>query len=170
MITLVDIKRAIIKKLKSKYPDHSVYGEHVGQDFNKPSFSFYFVPIETTHSKFFSNKSLMVKIDYYTDSNDVNEANMIMIDELEQLFQNDLSIKDRYITINRTSSETVDNVLVFTLYLDYEVGNGKLVVVKQQVDGVEDDEQDEIIVEIDERNGYTEEDIKFMKELKMNKE
>ncbi len=158
-ISIVDIKRAIISKLKENYPSHTVYGEKMPSEFKRPSFYIYFVPLETGHnSRFFIEKAVIIKVDYYPE-NRTQEENWVMADELECLFHNDLPVKGRYLTVNRTNSESIEDVLTFTLTVDYE--NGIEMIAIENEDGKIEYE------ECDERLGYTQGKIKLMQDLEL---
>lgn len=162
-ISMIDIKRSILKSLKEKYPNHSLYFEQVQQDFKRPSFYIYFVPLESQqNSKSFVEKNLMVKIDYYSD-NPSTEGNWMICEELEDIFHEVLQVGDRYLNITRTSNEIVEGTLVFTFVLRYE--NGAIEVIN-----LPNDDGDIVQEEVNEHLDYTEEKIQFMRELELDKE
>lgn len=162
-ISLVDIKKAIISLLSNKYPDHTFYTEKIPRGFKKPSFFMYFVPLESLHdSRYFVSKAVLVKIEYYSQEN-TNEGNWLMSEQLERIFHNDLVVNNRYLTINRTTSEYVDDNLVFTINISFE--NGSIEIIK-----VENNDGENVWLEKSESNeklGYTEQKIELMRDLEI---
>lgn len=158
-ISIVDIKRAILSKLNVNYPTHEFYGEKMPSKFERPSFYIYFVPLETEHkSRMFIEKAVMIKIDYYS-KNGTNEENWIMADELESIFHKDLRVGDRFFTVNRTNSETIEDVLTFTLTVGFENGIDMITVIGS--DGkIRYMEEAESL-------GYKEGNIELMKDLEL---
>lgn len=179
-ISIVDIKRSIISKLASSFQNHTIYGEKMPTDFKRPSFYIYFIPLESQHnSDMFIDKSVMVKIDYYSP-NRTNEENWIMADNLESVFHKDLHVKGRFFSVTRTNSESIDDVLTFTLTVNYDDAVGKVVGIEVSTEVVDEngnpilDEEgnpitkvDTVITEEDEKLGYTEGNVKLMEFLEL---
>lgn len=121
-ISIVDVKRAVMRRLSFAYPTHDIYAENMPTDFKRPSFYMYFVPLESNHdSRLFITKSTMLKIDYYSP-NRTFEENLIMADDLESIFHRAIKVKDRFFSVLRTNSEYMDDVLTFTLTVNFDDG------------------------------------------------
>lgn len=128
-MTLTDIKKAVLAKLKAKFPTHKLYGEEIKQGFTRPCFFIEIVPISTNNlDELYDQKRISVKVHYFSP-NETNEENYSMSDELNKVFRLYLPVQDRNLHILSTDSTIVDSVLIFSFDLNF-------------IDAIEDDGQD----------------------------
>ncbi|MCU6709404.1 hypothetical protein M6D81_11880 [Paenibacillus sp. J5C_2022] len=120
MLTYKQIVRAVTNQLIDKFPDIEIQASDVEEGFQRPSFYVILDDIERDTRKNYSIVSMTIRI-YFFPSNRYEYALEVldMQFQLEQLFNLIMSLEDRVITINRTSSMVVDKVLEFGIELEY---------------------------------------------------
>lgn len=157
MITLMDIQKAISRKLDSKFTTHYIYVEEVKEGLKRPSFFINIMPVSTDN--FITYKEKLANIDImYFSKNETNNENLEMINLLESLFNTPLKIQDREITIRSLNFKVIDNILHCNFSLDFN--NSNLVEIKTKVGFAYLPEH-----EISEELGYTKDNIEVMQEL-----
>lgn len=158
MITLLDIQKAIGKKLDSKFNTHYIYTEQVKQGLKRPSFFVNIMPISTNNYVAYKDKLINVDIMYFS-KNETSTENLEMINLLEDLFKMLLTIQDRKITIESLNFKVVDNILHCIFSLDFKDAEN-LIAINTPVGQVYLPEH-----EINEELGYTQDNITLMQEL-----
>ena len=157
---LLDIKAAVVSRIKVNIPEVKVIAEEVEQGFKKPAFFVQTILIGSEKiSPYQMTRSVMIMIRYHSDSNKTNE-NLSISDSLEEAFKASLKIDDRRLTIENVDSEIIDKVLHFRFDLLYIDSVDGFVITdplgKEQVVHISEQEED---------NGYSNENIELMKEL-----
>lgn len=166
MIKVIDIQNHITKRLKDKFPAYQVYVDDNREKMKTPCFSVSVRPLLTTG--YIKHKNKLVNVDItYLSKNETKSENLAMSEELEDLFYLVLKVYDRKLYIEDLSIREVDTVLICSFTLDYNVKRGDLI----HIDGVGGDEngsgnKNEGKVP-DGDLGYTEGNIKYMKNLKL---
>ncbi|SDJ76263.1 phage tail terminator family protein [Salimicrobium halophilum] len=163
-VTMNNVKQAIFKKLAENIPGITLYGEKVPDNFKRPSFFLYFVPVDTDHSnRYFYATSVLVKLDYYSESEkNSNQENWEMGDTLTRLFHKGLTVNGEHIAITETRGEVVEDEYVFTIPLTYHNG----IEMAEALD----DEGNTHYYEEDPALDYTEGNVKVMRELEWEEE
>lgn len=166
-MTLIDIKKAVITKLKPL--KHMIYATKIKEGLKKPCFFINVMPIMTQNNLYFKKKDIMVKIYFFADDSSRPDAtyldNMQMQDTLSNMFSKKLRIGNRDIFIANTEGHVAaesrddmaaedDTVLTFGFELEFEDGNEAVMV------------GDDFMFE-DEELGYTEGNIELMQELNL---
>jgi hypothetical protein len=149
MIGYVDLKRAVVDKLKSKLPEISVVAEEIRSGFTKPAFFVQLLPIFDNTFDLYSEKLVTIIIHFFSKEK-TELANLEMLDRLSEFFKNKLAVRDRVITLAEKRHEIIDNVLQFKFDLWL----------------TEAFEETEMYEEI----GYTPETIEPVQELDVNEE
>jgi len=160
-ITLSDIRKEIVRKLDTNFLNHKVYEEDVKQGMKKPAFFVEIIPTRTVNEQLYKTKSLMIKISYFSE-NDTNEENHLMLEQLEDLFDLSMKIKDRYFTINELNPIAVDGFLQFGF--TFSVINAKDMIEIDNIDG-----QIQTMLS-NEGLGYTQEKVRLIEELEFEKD
>lgn len=150
MIKLTDIQNHLVKRLKDRFPAHTVYREENRTNPKVPAFYVDVRPLETTGRQRYNNKLVNVSIQYLSTKQTKRE-NLEMMEELESLFYLALKVYDRRLAIERLSIVEVDGVLTVNFTLDYNTDF--------DLRGYVDDEKD---------LGYGEGKTELMKELYYN--
>lgn len=162
MITLMDIQKTISRRLDSRFSGHYVYTEEVKQGLKRPSFFINIMPINTNNFVIYKDKLVNIDIMYF-GKNETNEESLNMVNELEDLFSITLAIKDREITIQSLNFKTIDNILHCGFSLDFTDSDMEFITINTP-NGTIDVSKNEI----DEKAGYTLENITTMQELEIN--
>ena len=134
MITMLEIKEAIVSLLKSNNPGiNGPYGSEIKKGFTRPCFFVQIMPISSEiATKNYSENVVTVEIMYFS-SGGTDLENVKMHDTLYSLFSVPLVIGDRKILPRNIRSETVHdnamgyNSMSFKIDLNYynEVPNNK---------------------------------------------
>lgn len=158
MITVVDIQNSITRRLKDKFPSHTVYVEDNKEEMEKPCFNVDVRPLLTTgHMK---HKNKLVNIDItYLSKNETKSENLIMSEQLEDLFYLVLRVYKRKLYIKDLSIREIDTILICSFTLDYNVTRGDLIYIE----GEDGNKSEGKIPDGD--LGYTDGNIEYMKEL-----
>lgn len=94
MLTLIDIKKAIADKIRTKY-NYKIYNNDVTEGFEKPCFFIRLLPILCNKiSTTITQQTVTVEITYFQNKRSELD-NLKVAQELQQLFQEKLEIKDR---------------------------------------------------------------------------
>ena len=120
MLTLKQIDKAIGDLILNHFPNIEIQSTDVKEGFNRPSF---FVkldnPIRDTRL-YSSNRSMTVRINYFPKSRKDYAIDLMDVqDELETVFNLNISIADRTITIDETRAQVIDGVLEFEFDLEF---------------------------------------------------
>ncbi len=159
MITLLDMQKAIGRKLNSKFSNYYIYTEEVKQGLKRPSFFINIMPISTDN--FITYKEKLINIDIMCFSeNETNEENLNMINMLESLFNMFLEINDKVITIESLNFKIIDNILHCVYSLDFTDSDIELITIDTPNGQIEIPG-----TEVDEKLGYTADSITTMQEL-----
>lgn len=107
MILLAEIYESVTDLLKNKYENYSIHGHEITEDFSKPCFFVNFASKSITNeSKNYRKMSYTIIITYYP--NDPNEVdNLNKIDEIRELLDFKLKVKDRFINITDYAFEFI---------------------------------------------------------------
>lgn len=124
MLTLKQIKLAIIDMIMTKFPDIKIQSTDVTSGFKRPSF---FVTIDNVNRDsrlYHSIRSMTIRIHYFpSDRNKYSLELLDIQDGLESIFNLNFKVEDRVITINDTRSQEVDGVLEFEFDLNFLESN-----------------------------------------------
>lgn len=159
MMTLLDIQKAISKKLNSKYNNYYIYVEEVKQGLKRPSFFINIMPISTDNFVAYQDKLINIDIMYFS-KNETNAENLDMINLLEDLFKMTLEINDRVITIKSLNFKVVDDILHCSFSLDFTDGDIEIITIDTPVGQIELP-----ITDINGELGYTQDSITIMQEI-----
>ncbi|MFJ5771405.1 DUF6838 family protein [Psychrobacillus sp. NPDC093180] len=122
MITYIDIKKTLNTRIKKKF-NIEVISKDVTEGFNRPSF---FIGIENPIRSGDENqvhKSMTIQIYYFpTDRYEYALEIMDVQEQLENLFDLKLKVKDRYFNIDEARANTTDGVLSFAFDIEFYDG------------------------------------------------
>lgn len=122
MITLREIKAAIVNVLKTKYPGCRVHFDNVEKS-DAPYFYVEFMPTATTVDDLFSDRLIQVDITYIHPKDAMGRVNRTAVfdvaDTLDKVFRPVLAVKDRHITILDAEMTIVDDILHYIFNLDF---------------------------------------------------
>lgn len=117
MINIVDIKEAIVKKLKY-IKGVNIPAQEIRSGFDKPAFFVQIMPLGTVSNSDTQDVSINVYIHYFPESKTELE-NLKMIDKLNSLFVTTLKVKEDILTLYDKNSDIEDNVLQFGFTIRY---------------------------------------------------
>ena len=116
MLSIIDIKKAIVTKLKVF--DINIVANDIRSGFEKPAFFVQLMPIGEDVNNDISINTLTVNIHYFSkDKTDLD--NLKMIDKLKKVFVNKLEVNDRTLVITDKRYDTDDNILQFMFDIRY---------------------------------------------------
>lgn len=116
MLSIVDIKKAIVTKLKPL--GVNIVANDIRSGFKKPAFFVQIMPIGEDSNCDITFNVLTINIHYFSeDKTDLD--NLKMLDKLKKIFVNKLEVGNRNITINDKRYDTDDNVLQFRFDIRY---------------------------------------------------
>ena len=116
MLSIIDIKKSIVTKLKTFGVD--IVANDIRSGFKKPAFFIQIMPISDDVNNDFSINTLVVNIHYFSeDKTDLD--NLKMIDKLKKVFINNLKVNNRILTISNKTYDIDDNVLQFMFEVRY---------------------------------------------------
>lgn len=122
MITLREIKAAIVNILKTKYPECKVHFDNVEKS-DAPYFYVEFMPTATTVDDLFSDRLIQVDITYIHPKDAMGRVSRTAVfevaDALDKVFRPVLAVKDRHITILDAEMTIVDDILHYIFNLDF---------------------------------------------------
>lgn len=122
MMTLRDIKAAIVAALNQNFKDYKVYFDNVEKS-DAPYFYVEFMPTATTVDDLFSDRLIQVDITYIHLKDAMGRVSRTAVfevaDALEKVFRPVLAIKDRHITILDAEMTIVDDILHYIFNLDF---------------------------------------------------
>lgn len=96
MMKITEIYKAVNVRLKTKY-DYKTYGQEVVEGYDKPSFFVKLIPkIISNESVFYKRFAYTIFITYFSDKIGEKKSvdNLQKIDEIQELFGNNLKIKE----------------------------------------------------------------------------
>jgi hypothetical protein len=122
MILLADIYESITDLLKNKYENYSTHGHEVTKDFSKPCFFVNFASKSITNESVnYKKMSYTIIITYHPQ--DINEVdNLNKIDEIRELLNFQLKVKDQLINITDYAFEFIGddtNKLQIKIVVEY---------------------------------------------------
>ena len=116
MLSIIDIKKAIVTKLKVF--DINIVANDIRSGFEKPAFFVQLMPIGEDVNNDISINTLTVNIHYFSkDKTDLD--NLKMIDKLKKVFVNKLEVNDRTLVISDKRYDTDENILQFMFDIRY---------------------------------------------------
>lgn len=122
MITLIDVKKAIITLLKTKYPNHNYYSIDKIESLERPAIITSVRPLEATHINYNTNKNL-INVDILLFQDIISEEDcLIFIEAIRELFGLDFQCNDRRIKCTDYDYDFEgknDNVLQVTITMEY---------------------------------------------------
>lgn len=110
MLSLIDLKKAIVEKLKPL--KINIIASEIKSGFKKPAFFVQLMPISNNTGINMQERVITVIINYFSDEK-TDIANLKMIDALNNLFTNCIKVGDRYLTIYEKREEIEGNVLQY---------------------------------------------------------
>lgn len=116
MLSIVDIKKAIVTKLKPF--GINIVASDIRSGFKKPAFFVQIMPIGEDVNSDISINTLTINIHYFSEEK-TDLDNLKMIDKLKKVFINKLEINDRTVTISDKRYDIDDNVLQFMFDIRY---------------------------------------------------
>jgi len=127
-MNFVEIKKAINKLLKQKYPDCKVYGKEIKEGYDTPAF---FTEIidkgSRAETKNFAGGGFTVKLTYF--QNVKNELDQLeKVDEIKDLFGLIFIIGNRRLTIGEFSHDYIgeySDILQISIDIDYKENTQK---------------------------------------------
>lgn len=122
MITLREIKAAIVAVLNQNFKDHTVHFDNVEKS-DAPYFYVEFMPTATTVDDLFSDRLIQVDITYIHPKDAMGRVSRTAVfevaDALDKVFRPVLAVKDRHITILDAEMTIVDDILHYIFNLDF---------------------------------------------------
>lgn len=116
MLSILDIKKAIVTKLKVF--DINIVANDIRSGFEKPAFFVQLMPIGEEVNNDISINTLTVNIHYFSkDKTDLD--NLKMIDKLKKVFVNKLEVNDRTLVVSDKRYDIDDNILQFMFDIRY---------------------------------------------------
>ena len=116
MLSIIDIKKAIVTKLKVF--DINIVANDIRSGFEKPAFFVQLMPVGEEVNNDISINTLTANIHYFSkEKTDLD--NLKMIDKLKKVFINKLEVNDRTLVITDKRYDTDDNVLQFMFDIRY---------------------------------------------------
>lgn len=123
MLRFKEIKKAVNRLLKRKYPDVKIYGNDVKEGYQTPSF---FVELinkgSTSETKNFASGGFTIKITYFQDKKDELDQ-LEKVDEIKDLFGLFFCVEDRKLTIGEFSHDYIgeyQDLLQISIEIDYK--------------------------------------------------
>lgn len=116
MLSLVNIKKAIVAKLKTL--DVNVIANEIKSGFKKPAFFVQIMPIGDETDISISTSTVTINIHYFSKEKTEIE-NLKMLDKLKKIFINKLEVEDRVLTLYEKRYDIDDNVLQFKFDIRY---------------------------------------------------
>lgn len=118
-MTLLDVKKSIVSKLKAKFPTIKVVAHEVEEGFTKPAFFIQMIPFGIiSNNKYHKTKSINIDIHYFSDT-ETHIDNLNMIDSLEDTFLPSISILDRNFTIENINTKEDGGILHFEFDISF---------------------------------------------------
>lgn len=120
MITLQDIRAAIIWLLRQYTKVEHIHGEEIRQR-EFPLLYVELIPAEvrTAAAGQHTEKNILVDLLYMEETYTSNEKNYQMLEQLDSIIRPVLQIKDRSITIETAQMEITDGVAHYKFYLNF---------------------------------------------------
>ena len=116
MLSIIDIKKAIVSELKKT--GIPIISSDIRSGFAKPAFFVQLMPIGEDVNNDISINTLTANIHYFSkEKTDLD--NLKMIDKLKKVFINKLEVNDRTLVITDKRYDTDDNVLQFMFDIRY---------------------------------------------------
>ncbi|TCO78023.1 phage tail terminator family protein [Marinisporobacter balticus] len=113
-MTLLEIKKSVLGKLKEHFPTYQAYEDIQAQGFDRPAFFIQVLPISTTmEDKYHQSKLIKIDIRYFSKS-ETMEENLKIVEKLQQIFHTVLLVQDRKFTIQESKVNMIDKVLDFS--------------------------------------------------------
>lgn len=122
MITLREIKSAIVTVLNQNFKDYKVHFDNVEKS-DAPYFYVEFTPTITTVDDVYSDRLIQVDITYIHPKDAMGRVSRTAVfevaDALDKVFRPVLVIKDRHITILDAEMTIIDDILHYIFNLDF---------------------------------------------------
>ena len=122
MMTLRDIKAAIVAVLNQNFKDYKGHFDNVEKS-DAPYFYVEFMPTATTVDDLFSDRLIQVDITYIHPKDAMGRVSRTAVfevaDALDKVFRPVLAVKDRHITILDAEMTIVDDILHYIFNLDF---------------------------------------------------
>lgn len=122
MMTLREIKAAIVAVLNQNFKDYKVHFDNVEKS-DAPYFYVEFMPTATTVDDLFSDRLIQVDITYIHPKDAMGRVSRTAVfevaDALDKVFRPVLAVKDRHITILDAEMTIVDDILHYIFNLDF---------------------------------------------------
>lgn len=120
---LLDIQKAITKLLKSNFTiGYKILIDNNKSDIKVPTFFVDVRPVKSYNYIYDKNKLVNVTITY-TNKINKHEENLEIADKLEEIFNINLSVLDKFLTIQDLNFSETDDLLKCNFTLDYYVPN-----------------------------------------------
>lgn len=121
MVTFNDVVNHIIKLLKSKFPTYKIYSDEIIENMTRPAFHVNLLPEQSINfNSYYRNQNCLVDISFFSNEEmdlQSKEKNLDMLHQLENVFNMEIFVKDRYLNINDLTCDIVDKVLHTTFNL-----------------------------------------------------
>lgn len=126
MISLNDIKKAVIHCLRGKTDVGNIYGEEIYKK-QFPFFQVILIPggSVTAAAGYHTEKNLMVDILYMEEDYTSNEKNYEMLELLDRIIRPVLPVCDRNLTVEAAVMEITDSVAHYKFSLNFTDITGK---------------------------------------------
>lgn len=122
MMTLRDIKAAIVAVLNQNFKDYKVHFDNVEKS-DAPYFYVEFMPTATTVDPLFTDRLIQVDITYIHPEDAMGRVSRSAVfdvaDKLDRVIRPVLAVKDRHITILDAETTFVDDILHYIFNLDF---------------------------------------------------
>lgn len=126
MITVVELKKALIDVIKNKYgKSYKYYGNEVTEGYDKPSFFTQIVPVQNENvTTNFSERKYSFVITYFQKEIDEEDA-LTKFSELVEAFGLKVKVNNRYVNVSDFDYEFIgekNNILQMSLNVSYMDG------------------------------------------------
>lgn len=118
-LTVVDVNKAVVERLKNGIPNHPVYAAEVIEGFKRPCFFTQILMPTSSHETINRTFNRRIVIIHYFSENGTELENLMMYSRLEQIFGLKLRVKNRMLNVENVRSDIADGVLQFKFDLDF---------------------------------------------------
>lgn len=125
MLRQIDVLKAVITLLKTKYPAPATkyYTDEVVEGFAQPCFFVKLIKSRNTETKNVNSNNLSIILTYFTDSEKNKQiAYLNCEDDIDSLFRTGFPVLNRYLHIKSISSERIgenSDILQMVITTDY---------------------------------------------------
>lgn len=122
-VTYNDVVNHVKLVLSKSFTDYSIYSEEVKEGMKRPAFHINLLPeMSINFNKYYREQNVLVDVAYFSDEEEdlqSKEKNLDMASKLQNVFNMDLKVLDRFLNIQNLTYDIVDRVLHTTFNLSW---------------------------------------------------